>query len=53
MYFEIQHLNDFGLSPLDALCESAARIRELVASGNEDGFVELMEKGRDYLATRR
>jgi chorismate mutase/prephenate dehydrogenase len=53
MYFEIQHLNDFGLGPLDALCESAARIRELVASGNEDGFVELMEKGRDYLATRR
>lgn len=53
MYFEIQHLNDFGLDPLDALCESAARIRQLVASGNEAGFVELMEKGRDYLATRR
>jgi chorismate mutase/prephenate dehydrogenase len=53
MYFEIQRLNDFGLGPLDALCESATRIRELVASGDESGFVALMEKGRDYLATRR
>jgi len=53
MYFEIQHLNDFGLDPLDALCDSAARIREVVASGNEAAFVDLMEKGRDYLATRR
>ncbi len=53
MYFEIQHLNDFGVSPLDALCESAQRIRELVATGDEQGFVELMQKGRDYLATRR
>lgn len=53
MYFEIQHLNDFGLDPLNALCESSARIRELVVSGDEAGFVELMQKGRDYLATRR
>jgi chorismate mutase/prephenate dehydrogenase len=53
MYFEIQHLNDFGLSPLDALCESATRIRELVAAGDEEGFVDLMQKGREYLATRR
>jgi chorismate mutase/prephenate dehydrogenase len=52
MYFEIQHLNDFGLNPLDALCESAARIRELVQTGDEQGFVDLMDKGRDYLATR-
>jgi chorismate mutase/prephenate dehydrogenase len=53
MYFEIQHLNDFGLSPLDALCDSAKRIRDLVESGDEAGFVDLMRKGRDYLATRR
>lgn len=53
MYFEIQNLNDFGMDPLDALCDSAARIRELVASGDEAGFVELMLKGRDYLATRK
>ncbi len=53
MYFEIQHLNRFGLDPLDALGKSIARIREVVAAGDENGFVELMQNGREYLATRR
>jgi chorismate mutase/prephenate dehydrogenase len=52
LYFEIQNLNKFGLGPLDALCEAAARIRETVAGGDEEAFVELMQKGRDYLALR-
>lgn len=52
LYFEIQNLNKFGLGPLDALCEAARRIRETVADGDEQAFVDLMEKGRDYLATR-
>ena len=52
LYFEIQNLNKFGLGPLDALCEAAGRIRETVASGDEEAFVELMQKGRDYLALR-
>ena len=52
LYFEIQNLNRFGLGPLDALCEAARRIRETVADSNESAFVELMEKGREYLATR-
>lgn len=52
LYFEIQNLNKFGLGPLDALCEAAARIRETVAAGDENAFVELMQKGRDYLALR-
>ena len=52
LYFEIQHLNRFGLGPLDALCDAAARIREVVAAGDEDGFVELMEMGRQYMALR-
>ncbi|MDH4108530.1 MAG: prephenate dehydrogenase/arogenate dehydrogenase family protein [Gammaproteobacteria bacterium] len=52
LYFEIQRLNDYGMDPLDALCESAARIRRLVAEGDETGFVALMEKGREYLAAR-
>lgn len=52
LYFEIQKLNEFGLAPLDALCDSAVKIRHLVASGDEAGFVTLMHKGRDYLATR-
>lgn len=53
MYFEIQHLNQFGINPLDALCKSAAEIREVVARGDEAGFVDLMRKGREYLATRQ
>jgi chorismate mutase/prephenate dehydrogenase len=52
LYFEIQNLNKFGLEPLDALCEAANRIRETVVAGDEAEFVELMQKGRDYLATR-
>lgn len=52
LYFEIQNLNRFGLGPLDALCEAARRIRETVADGDESAFVELMQKGREYLATR-
>ncbi len=52
LYFEIQHLNKFGLEPLDALAEAANRIRELVATGDEEGFVKLMDKGRDYFSMR-
>lgn len=53
LYFEIQNLNKFGLDPLDALCESVMRIRKLVAAGDEAEFVHMMERGREYLATRR
>ena len=49
---DIQNLNKFGLGPLDALCDASQRIREVVAAGDEDGFVELMHKGKQYLALR-
>lgn len=52
LYFEIQNLNKFGLGPLDALCESVVRLRELVAEGDESGFVRMMEQGRRYFASR-
>jgi len=52
LYFEIQRLNKFGIEPLDALCEASNRIRELVLSGDESEFVDLMEKGRAYMALR-
>ncbi|HSG58864.1 MAG TPA: prephenate dehydrogenase/arogenate dehydrogenase family protein [Woeseiaceae bacterium] len=52
LYFEIQNLNRFGVEPLDALCEAASRIRELVVADDEQGFVDLMEKGRAYMALR-
>jgi len=53
LYFEIQALNEYGMSTLDALCDAAARIRQAVADGNEAEFVRLMECGREYLASRR
>ena len=52
LYFEIQNLNEFGIAPLNALCDSAERIRQLVAAGDETGFVNMMRKGREYLAMR-
>lgn len=52
LYFEIQNLNRFGLGPLDALCDAARRLRETVVENDEDAFVELMERGREYLALR-
>lgn len=52
LYFEIQNLNKFGLAPLDALSAAATRIRELVADGDEAGFVDLMHKGREYFTMR-
>jgi chorismate mutase/prephenate dehydrogenase len=52
LYFEIQNLNKFGLGPLDALCEASSRIREVVAGGDEEAFVKLMEKGKKYMALR-
>ncbi len=52
LYFEIQNLNEFGIGPLDALCESVNRIRQLVVDGNQAEFVEVMRRGREYLATR-
>lgn len=52
LYFEIQHLNEFGIGPLEALHEATGRIRELVEAGDESGFVELMMKGREYMKMR-
>ena len=52
LYFEIQKLNDYGLAPLNALCASANQIRKVIQDNNKDGFIELMEKGKKYLATR-
>jgi chorismate mutase/prephenate dehydrogenase len=49
LYFEIQHLNDYGIEPLAALSAAVARIRRLVEAGDEEGFAGLMEGGLTYL----
>lgn len=50
LYYEIQSLNAYGGDALDALAASAARVRDVVATGDEAAFVDLMETGRSYLA---
>jgi chorismate mutase/prephenate dehydrogenase len=52
LYFEIQTLNDYGYTSLEALRAAAEKIQALVAAGDEAGFVALMESGRRYLEKR-
>ena len=49
LYFEIQALNEYGGTPLEALRAATERIQRLVMESNERGFVALMEAGRRYL----
>ena len=49
LYYEIQALNDYGEAPLDALVSATQQVRDLIDSGDEKGFVALMEQGRRYL----
>lgn len=53
LYFEIQNLNKYGIGPLNALADASQRLRELVVNGDEEGFVELMDRGRAYFALRK
>ena len=52
MYFEIQHLNDYGTESLAALLYAIERLRSVVRAGDVDGFRALMERGRAYLGSR-
>jgi len=53
LYFEIQHLNAHGRQSLQALREAVEKIESVVESGDEEGFVDLMEKGGLFLASSR
>lgn len=52
LYFEIQALNAYSANALDALVAASDKIRRLVETGDEPGFVELMDAGRRYMAQR-
>ena len=52
LYFEIQSLNKHGLEPLEALAAALQDITASVRDGDEATFVQLMERGRQYLAAR-
>ncbi len=51
LYYEIQTLNEFGAAPLDALVSAAEHVRDLIGAKDEQGFVALMERGRNYLGS--
>lgn len=53
LYFEIQSLNEHGQDALDALARSVDRIRRAVQDKDAPAFVALMDRGREYLASRR
>ena len=52
LYFEIQRLNPHGMNPLRELSNAVERITAMVEAGDEAAFVDLMERGRSYLARR-
>lgn len=53
LYYEIQRLNAFGQTSLDALSQAVEELRSWVAKGDEASFVAMMQRGRDYVAQRQ
>ncbi|MEO0576829.1 MAG: prephenate dehydrogenase/arogenate dehydrogenase family protein [Pseudomonadota bacterium] len=49
LYYEIQHLNEFGQAPLDALLSSVSTLRGAVVEGDQAGFVAAMRSGREFI----
>ena len=53
LYFEIQHLNEYGAESLDALAQAVATLRDTVQSGDQARFTALMHAGRAYTEGRQ
>lgn len=52
LYFEIQHLNDYGRESLQALRAAVERICAAVQQNDLSAFTTMMTQGREYLAGR-
>jgi len=52
LYFEIQHLNEYGRESLRALRDAVERIWKAVDDNDAGAFAALMQRGRDYLSGR-
>ncbi|MEE9358715.1 prephenate dehydrogenase/arogenate dehydrogenase family protein [Candidatus Vondammii sp. HM_W22] len=52
LYFEIQSFNAFSPRALVALLNAVTQVAGRVLDGDEKGFVELMEQGKQFLAGR-
>lgn len=53
LYFEIQHLNEYGGESLDALAQAVDSVRSAVQAGDAARFKELMVGGQAYTQGRR
>jgi chorismate mutase/prephenate dehydrogenase len=53
LYFEIQALNDYGTEAITSLLHAVERLRSIVRAEDENAFVALMQRGRDYLRELR
>lgn len=52
LYFEIQSLNEYGRDSLNALRDAVERLCKAASASDATAFVELMQRGREYLAGR-
>jgi chorismate mutase/prephenate dehydrogenase len=52
LYFEIQHLNDYGRDSLLALRRAVEKLWQSVSTGDARQFTAMMQQGREYLAGR-
>jgi chorismate mutase/prephenate dehydrogenase len=53
LYYEIQHLNDFGAESLNALSRAVESVRSAVFAGDQARFTALMRQGHEYVKGRR
>lgn len=52
LYFEIQNLNEYGIESLQALKKAVDRLYQTVSNKEEEDFVAMMARGREYFAGR-
>jgi chorismate mutase / prephenate dehydrogenase len=52
LYFEIQHLNEYGRESLLALRNAVEKLWRSVSTGDAPEFTAMMQQGREYLAGR-
>ncbi|MBT8137671.1 MAG: prephenate dehydrogenase/arogenate dehydrogenase family protein [Gammaproteobacteria bacterium] len=53
VYYEIQSLNEHGRDALDALEQSLTKLRAVIDGGDQAAFARIMQRGRDYLSSKR
>ncbi len=53
LYFEIQKLNNYSKSTLNALGDAVQRIITVVNNNQEEAFVKIMQKAQSYMQSRK